>query len=249
MGRIYGEKRNVEESSIKRFWNGRASKYNENSPFVSIKLGDKRPERAEEWDKYEKENIIPLLNISAKNNVLDIGCGIGRLSDVLIPNCKYYLGIDYAESLIDIARKRVVFDDKKYAFHALSFQDINRENILNLEPEVVYNFHTIILDGILPYINDTDIKKSFENIIDLASDECMIYIETAIGEKERLTLDGFWSEDLESKYSAIYRTNEEYLELFSGVFAKGFSTFKYEEIAIPTFNDSETKRVYYLLKR
>ncbi len=70
-----------------------------------MKCNDQNPDYAKNLDKYEKEIIIPKLNITRNSNILDIGCGVGRLADDIVPICNYYLGTDFAEDLISIAKK------------------------------------------------------------------------------------------------------------------------------------------------
>lgn len=249
MGRVFHENIEINENSMQDFWNRRSLKFDENNPYVSIKLGDKNPNRAQQWDEYEKNNIIPLLHIGKNDNVLEIGCGIGRLSDVIIPNSHYYLGTDYARDLINIARKRNHYNNCKYDFLNMSLQEISKENILNYLPDAEQKYHIIILDGVLPYINDTDIKESLKRILELAADRCTIYVGTAIGVQERLTLDNIYSEELESNYSAIYRTNNEYLELFHELDTNGFYLSLSNEVNITTTNNAETRRYMYIYRR
>lgn len=245
--RIYGEKANIDENSAKEFWNNRANKYDEANPYVSVKFGDKQPERARKWDEYEKKNILPLLNISPEDNVLDVGCGVGRLAEAIIPNCKYYLGVDYAEKLIDIAKERVVFPGKDYAFIPMPMQDIFESN-----PELPLpdgKFSVIIIAGALPFLNDDTALSSINNILSVMAYSCRLYIADVVGCEQRLTLNRFNSDELEAEYSIIYRTMGEYEKLYTPLLENGFSISAKGDIPVDSAKPGETQRIYHILTR
>ena len=101
------------------------------------------------------------------------------------------------------------------------------------------------------YINDSDIEGCFRKLLDAAEQKCTIYFLDTVALKERLTLNEIYSSALKSDYSALYRTVEEYDELF-GIFEKeGFK--KVSQGFMPKLNSevqySETDRHYTILKR
>jgi len=243
--RIYGDKANINENEMKQFWNKRACKYDVNNPFVSIKLGDRNPERAQKWDEYEKDNIIPLLNITFNDTVLDIGCGIGRLADAIIPNCKFYLGTDYAADLVAIAQERTRFPGKDYAFATISLQDISDRTI----PIPDGKYSLIIIAGVMGFINDDNICEGLRNVLSVMADSCRICVLNPVGITQRLTLNHFFSDELESEYSVIYRTEEEYLRLMSELSESGFELALRGDIMVDTANSDETKRVFHVFSR
>jgi len=246
--RIYGEKVNIDENKAKSFWNKRAVKYDDANPYVTVKLGDKNPERAKQWDEYEKTKILPLLNIDSNDNVLDIGCGIGRLSDLIIPKYKYYLGTDYAEDLISIANKRIIYHNKNYAFKTIAAQNISCDN----KDIIIANgvrYTIVILAGVFPYMNDENIQICLCNIMNLMASTSKLYIANAIHINQRLTLDNYYSEDLEANYHIIYRTQDEYMKLFAPLFDNGFKLIHNGDFEIETANNNETKRSFCIFSR
>ena len=61
----------------------------------------------------------------------------------------------------------------------------------------------------------------------------------------RLTLKDFYSEGLEADYSAIYRTEEEYMELFEGLnYNKVFSDDIFEDLS----DHSETHYKFFVIE-
>ena len=78
------------------------------NPYVSVLLGDQNPEYALAWNTFEKENILPKMDINDTCNVLDIGCGIGRWAEVLIPRSGYDGGDDQmCQRAQSISRKKI----------------------------------------------------------------------------------------------------------------------------------------------
>lgn len=78
----------------------------------------------------------------------------------------------------------------------------------------------------------------------------LIYVKESIGINDRFTLNGVYSEELSSKYSAIYRSRSEYEKIFGRVLnlhndsiLKEGETFG-EEL----HNRSETTSYYWIIK-
>jgi hypothetical protein len=66
------------------------------------------------------------------------------------------------------------------------------------------------------YINDDQLEKLYYNINIFTQNGSFLYIQDTISLLEtRLTLKDFDSEELKTKYNAIYRTNTEYESLFN----------------------------------
>ena len=248
MSRIYKQKTNINENDAKMFWNDRAKKYDANNPYVTVLLGDKNPERTQKMVEHGEKSIISLLNITFEDTVLDVGCGVGRLAEVIIPKCSFYLGIDYAEDLIEIAKNRIDYPGKKYAFAPLAIQDIYRGSN-GFAPYDDIKYSVIILSGIFACMNDDTAKLGLHNLLTIMADSCRIYYADSIGISQRLTLDNFYSDDLESSYSVIYRTEDEIMELLFPLTENGIQLIKRGDIAEASAGNSETKWSYFVFER
>jgi len=245
--RIYGIKTNISESDAKLFWNKRANKYDANNPYVTIKLGDRHPERARQWDEYEKKHVLPQLKITHDDIVLDIGCGVGRLSEKIIPECKFYLGTDFAGELLELANKRIYHPRKNYVFAQIALQDISENN--KQIPLDKGKYTISIIEGVFPFINDSQIQSCLCSILTVMAETCRIFIANPVGIKERLTLKNFFSDELEAEYSVIYRTEEEYMEQFAILSENGFRLSDRGNFMVETANNNETKRIYHIFTR
>ena len=99
--------RKIDKKNIKLFFEQRAKTHDENHPLKSVIYQDKNPSLAIERDILEKKKIKKILNISKNDVVLDVGCGIGRWADGMSHVVKKYVGIDFTNEFINIAKKNI----------------------------------------------------------------------------------------------------------------------------------------------
>ncbi len=205
MSRLYGDKENIDSNWVKDFFNERAKK-DVDSDLSIVLFQDK--ENSEQRHLEEKKIFHKYIDVSGKK-VFEFGCGIGRWAEALHDKCESYLGIDFSENLLDIA-KRTYADKENCHFQFMSATDIKIDELLVKPP-----FDVFITSGFLLYLNDDDLKIIVDNMNLLGSEDKKVFImEPTSCMDSRLTLKDFYSEGLEVDYSAIYRTKDEYLEFF-----------------------------------
>lgn len=246
--RIYGKKVNINIEHTRDFYNNRAKDIkNMNNPYVSVLLGDQNPEYALAWDAFEKENILPKMQIDETCRVLDIGCGMGRWAEALIPKCGYYCGTDLSPEMIKCASERNHFPDKQYDFLNYGFEEF----CTLPETRVPGKFNRLWICGIMMYINDKALLKGMEQLQEKMDAHARIYFTETIALTERLTLNEFYSEALQADYDVIYRTEAEYNEIYKSWLDAGFQIV--EQGLLPHLNKekeySETDRWYTILER
>lgn len=241
--RIYGSASDIDSTRVQKIFDERAKRMT--GGYTSVLLGDQNPEYATLWNKFEKESILPKLELNQSCSFIDIGCGIGRWGETVIPLCKSYYGCDFSEEMINSAKKRISFPGADYNFINCSFQEIGKN--LPSSPK----FDRGIIAGVCMYINDSDLGKCFSSLVDLISKHAILYLTETVAIEKRLTLNNFWSDAMKTEYSSIYRTPEEYNELYSIFFKAGFE--RAEQGFLPHLNNetkySETDRWYTILKR
>lgn len=222
-GRYIDEKKNVDDEKVHLFFDQRVNKklfhrYN------LVNYQDNHPELAIERDRIEKNKILPLLNFTPESMILDIGCGVGRWGDELAPKLStgLYVGVDYSEQLIKVAKNYALEDGTfgKRKYFVGKFQEIN--SLLKLNK--IEKFDIILINGVLMYINDYDIKDCIKTLPLLLLENGIIYIKESVGINNRFTLKDIYSEELTSQYSAIYRSINEYDTLFYKLFP-GMKTY------------------------
>ena len=246
--RIYNTKFNINTKNTMNFYDARAQKIHQMScPYTAVLLGDQNPEHAKKWNDFEKENILPLIKIDKDSIIFDIGCGMGRWAEFVIPIAKYYYGIDFSNEMIKLAKERCCFSTKKYDFVVSSFQDA----VLNVKEKYQYKFNRVIISGVCMYINDEDLSDCILKLTDYLDEHCVIYFTETVALEKRITLNECESVALKSTYDVIYRTVEEYNKFYTSLLDSGFKIVKQEYL--PHFNNennfTETERWFTILER
>lgn len=251
MKRIYEDKINIDLNSIKEFYKNRAiTKVNIDIDSPVVLCGDKNKDNIKEWTDFEVKNRLDLLQLTKNEDVLEVGCGTGRISKYIIEKSRSYIGIDCVSELIEIAKKRKdILKNKEVKFIEISFEDIF-DNYKKISPENKKFNRFVISGGVLMYMNDDEVSFCLNRLNELLDDKCIIYISEPIAMKKRLTLNKFYSGDLDAEYSAIYRTEEEYMMFFENFYRNNFKLEVNEEFF---FNDiklqKETKQWLFVLSR
>ena len=234
--RVFRENRVIDYSRTLAFFESRAKTAAAN-PLTATMYQD--PVLAERRDHAEKQTALALMDLRSDKRVLDLGCGSGRWARDIAPFVSAYLGLDFSEGLLDVARAQV----PAAVFQCMPVNDLDIDAFRIPPP-----FHIVICSGILAYLNEQEVVPLFTTISRIAAPESRYYIREPIAKTERLTLDDYWSEELGARYSAVYRTRSEYLDLFSSL--QGFQ-LREEGAPFPPElqNRAETEQYFFLLER
>jgi SAM-dependent methyltransferase len=234
-------KREINSDDVKRFFEDRSRRFDQGKPLVSVLYQDNHPDLAVERDRFEKETLLPLLQLTPQDHVLDLGCGIGRWAEAIGPSVKSYFGVDIDEGMIAIARNRFK-DQPTLRFEALRAQDIDLPFKNAYEP-----FTLVVIVGVLMYLNDAECQSMLQKLSGLS--EARILVREPLGIENRLTLDQVWSEELQHLYSAVYRTEKEMRSLLESAFAPAGLNIQRAAPLYPESlnNRKETKQHYFLL--
>lgn len=236
MARLYGKKEEIDSNTVKNFFDKRAEKDVENLMTITSFQGN---DTLEQRQKEEIDVISKKIDFNGKK-ILEIGCGLGRWAEFFNDKCSEYVGIDYSENLIEIAKKHYNFNNCH--FEILSATEIDEENLPLKGP-----YDIIFITGVIMYLNDEDIKIMIEKINKLIHSESILYIRESISVLDtRLTLKDFYSEELESDYNVIYRTEEELLEFFEKI--ENISSIEKSFIHTKLTKFNETSFKYFILK-
>ena len=237
---------NIDYNETKEFFKNRAGKFKTDNPYAVTMYQDHNEKLVRERNKKEVQKLKPLLELSEQSRILDVGCGIGRWGDAISEKIEEYCGLDFSSDLIKIAKSRT--EKSNYFFYESEVTEIEKVLAKNKKK----NYNTILLMGILMYINDEDMGIFLEQLEHQCMEQTRICIREPIGVGERLTLKDFFSEDLNDNYNAIYRTRDELAHFFEEeLFQKGFQIeqegFLFQEQGLN--NRTETTQYYFILQR
>lgn len=242
--RITDQKVDIEYHKTKEFYDYRAGHYNEEHPYLATMCQDRHPEIAEQRNQIEIAQILPLLNLNQQARVLDLGCGVGRWADAISEDIVYYLGCDFSEQMIKIAKLRN--KKRNFDFYVVSATEAEEY----CKKQNISAFSHIIISGVLMYLNDVDVITILQSLSTLALPGATVYIREPMGIEARLTLKDFYSEELQHDYNTIYRTREEYRDML-GMYAPDFKISAhgamFEQTALN--NRKETAQFYFILHK
>lgn len=236
-GRVYTEKIDINPEHTKSFFNDRAKKSDSMAnPYTAVLLGDQSSDRANQWDRYEKSFLVSNVDFNKSDVILDIGCGMGRLAELLIPLCGQYIGADFSDEMIKLARKRCsqidALKDCNYEFITASFSEV-AARLVKFDKKIT----KLVVTGVSMYINDKELEKCYKNVVNLMNRSSLLYIEETVAIETRLTLDDIESASLKSNYDAIYRTPAEYNEFYKIFEASGYR--KVDQAFFPNFDGKD----------
>ncbi|MCM1037833.1 MAG: class I SAM-dependent methyltransferase [Ruminococcus sp.] len=244
--RITEQITNIEYEETKQFFKSRAGKFHEDNPYAVTMYQDNNKELVKQRNRMETEKLYPLLKLNTDSRVLDIACGIGRWADAIKTDIEEYCGLDFSRELIEIARKR----NERGNFFFFEGAANAIEKVLQVHGRSKYN--TILMIGILMYLNDEDIIDALKQIERNCEQKTVICIREPVGIKDRLTLKNDFSDELQDNYNAIYRTRDEIMGFLKEAFLeKGFvikeENFLFEDDSLN--NRKETAQYYFILER
>ena len=217
--RIIGESAAISYERVHDFFEQRGNNPNLKHKYNSVLLLDDHPEIAVQRDRHSKKRIEELLDLSKGMTVLDIGCGIGRMGELFCGKGLSYYGIDGSATLIEKAERNLAeFDHKVLLVGKVQ----NLETTLR-NANVAGTFDIVFLCGILMYLNDDDVKDLFAQIRKLTHPGSQICMIESMSEEKRLTLQDFYSDEIKQTYSAIYRSEKEFIHMMSECFSDRFS--------------------------
>jgi len=248
--RVNGEKIAVDMESIHAFYEKRAAEkggIDVDAPVVLC--GDKAPEKIAAWTNYEVQERLPLLALTEDSRVLEVAFGTGRITKYLLQTASHYVGIDIVQAFVDLVKERK--DIRRTAdthFLRGSFEDLT-EGRLSVPAGMTFD-RFVISGGVFVHINDEILKGCLEKLPAFFGPKAILYMSEPVALEKRLTLNKFYSQELEENYSAIYRTPQEYDALFAPLYKAGFQMAKSEEFFVEDIKHrKETRQWLFLLKR
>lgn len=236
----------IDPAAVETFFCKRAEKAKTIGALRAVIYQDKHPDLAERRDAAEKALLLPKLQLKSNSRVLDIGCGTGRWTGVLSPKVVLYHGTDFAAGLIELARAEYGKSTN------VRYTVIPSESISLQTLGETHGFDRIVVLGLLIYLNEESVFETLRRILSVATAECRLLIREPVAIGERLTIKDHFSEDMELQYSAIYRTEQELLDMIRETLGQADfnlidSGYVYAE---PHMNNrADTIQKWYLLER
>ena len=193
----------MKEENVKKFWDKRSECYGKTTLHGITAFSDS--EETKKRDKLEKQEIRKHIDFDADRKILDIGCGVGRITMDLAKDVDFIVGIDYSQSLLDIATE----ESEKMGFTNIEF-------LCASSYDFVYNteFDAAVICGLFSYLNDKNVVKTIQNISRHLKKDGKVILKESVGLEERFEFIDKYSDELKTKYNSIYRTPTTLIKLF-----------------------------------
>lgn len=239
--RIVGSVVRVDPDNIRRFFQQRVSRVDSDEPLTSVLYQDHDPALARARDAAEKERLLPLLHLRPGTRTLDVACGIGRWATPLIDLGAEYVGVDFAEGLLEEAKRT----EPRGTFIRRDIAAMTDADITLWDPQCV------LVCGALLYLNDDAVSRLADVVSNGIQGPGRVLLREPTAVEERLTLQDVESSELRTSYTAIYRTRDELLQLFGQPFVdRGFSLRQDHDLFDGNLNNrAETRQRFYLWER
>ena len=206
--RILGKKIDLKYKSLQNFFDNIAKRAKISNRYLHATTMYQTDDIGLKRNEYETRFVHHKIDFK-KKRVFEVGCGTGRWAQNLYTVADSYLGIDFSNELIKLAKSLSIDDNCK--FQVMSANNIEKDKLLIKPP-----YDIIICTGLCVYLNDIDVTNLIRILANFLDQKGIIYIREPISILEkRLTLKNYYSEEIGEYYNGIYRTDDEYKRIFS----------------------------------
>ena len=193
-------------SRLQAFWNSRSELVKDLPAGVTV-LGSHQgdQQRIAEQTVQEVALVVDQVASPEEKTLLDLGCGDGRQLVDLARSFRKVIGVDFAETLLEIARRRL--DEAGLS------GDLVVGNAVQYEPHQPID--VVLLSGLLPCIDDDQAARVAEKLRRHAQTGGQLFVRTSVGLERRIDVVNQYSSELKSRYTAYYRIDQEIIDLFA----------------------------------
>ncbi len=188
---------------VQKFWEKRAEMLDGNQVgfLQSTMLTSDEKEANAKWER-ELNSFLDRIGsrLTAQDDILELGCGLGRWSRELAKHVKHIDALDSCAKFIEKARETSLQEGVRNV-------DFHVANIGEFRPSKKYD-HTISI-ALLHYLSDEQFSNAVSVVRDAVKPGGYALFRESFGLEKRFELHGFYSSVLDSEYSAIYRTTDE----------------------------------------
>lgn len=140
----------------------------------------------------------------SQDQVLDLGCGTGAITNVLEPHVSKIIAVDKSADFLEFC-----IDSPKIIKKTADLPNYSDNNQYDL----------ILLFGVLNYLNDREVSQLYKICYDLLKEKGKLLIKHTCGINQNVLVDDY-SETLGQHYHALYRSLINDRNLMSEFFQK-----------------------------
>lgn len=156
----------MEITTYKDFWNRQASSA---ESAISAVDGSQSEEVVQHTGRWSAAQVQAALDIGPGDEVLELGCGIGRIGRELAPNCRHWTGVDISENMIHHAGERLGHLEN------VSFHRLERSNLEMLEDNSIDKAYSI---AVFCHMDKEDLYLYMQELNRVVRPGGIIFVET-----------------------------------------------------------------------
>ena len=153
-------------TTYKDFWNRQASSA---ESAISAVDGSQSEEVVQHTGRWSAAQVQAALAIGKEDDVLELGCGIGRIGRELAPMCKSWTGVDISENMIDFAGQRLAGQDN------VTFHKLHRTSLDMLEDNSIDKAYSI---AVFCHMDKEDLYLYMQELQRVVRPGGTIFVET-----------------------------------------------------------------------
>lgn len=192
------------KNDANNFWNKYSKKNLSLNSLMNLETNEEESKNKFEIEKKKISNVVPL---SSSKVLVDLGGGVGLWSQYFSSRTKKVILVENQKEFCDIARR-----------------NLKEDNITIIQSDVVDydmeedNCDYVFISGVTIYLDDTSFEQMMKKVIKYLKKGGLFIHRDAYGTKDRFLLSQKYSAKLESEYSAVYRTRDEYDNIMCEIF-------------------------------
>lgn len=177
------------------FWDQRAQKVGKILD-LSVTMFNEDPSEVTRRHELDRDALFSNIDFTRSRTILDLGCGIGRFTIPLAKKSDLVVGVDFSQALLDKAIEKSANEGVTNIDYVCSASQTFRYNA---------KFDLVVVSGLLLYLNDKEVVETVANIDHHLRDGGDVVVRESGGVDERFEIIDKYSDDLKTRYNAIYR--------------------------------------------
>ena len=193
--------------AVKEFWEGRAKRLVENNgdlgmwQSTSLTATETDASQRRDLEIGALEEALKVIPNTQDLNLLDIGCGTGRLTIPLSKRFKKVYATDFMQRFLDLAKQNAIEEGRSnITFLSSQSHEVGPD----------WKYHCCTICGVLLCLDDLSYQKTLHT----AQRADYVIVKESVGVEERYELQNHFSEALQTQYNAIYRSRTEIIHDF-----------------------------------
>lgn len=196
----------IDPHDVKAFWDARADTYG-NLPFESIANLEQDPSNLALKINHESEKVFAYIGDCYKKSIVDLGAGVGQWAFRFVQrHAGRVVAVEFSARLAEIGR----LECERRGIDNVDFVVSSAEEFDTSE-----KFDLVFVSGLFVYLNEDQANVLCSRLPEMCAPSGRIIVRDGTGHQTHFELHNAHSDHLNTRYSAIYRTRDEYESLFA----------------------------------